>query len=143
MREIKFRLWNKKCYCLSFLNEFDNETLFLSGNKIYEIYAGQSYDGSYLDIEDISDDYILMQYTCLRDKNDKEIYEGDIVTLSYNGDCRLKIYTRTIIFECGMFICASESGSGASLYSRVTLVTPPVFEVIGNIYENPELLDKE
>ena len=136
MREIKFR------------GKSNNEWIvgdYITDTKEYNRTCDKTYILPYwvkLNCPIEVDPKTLGQYTCLRDKNDKEIYEGDIVTLSYNGDCRLKIYTRTIIFECGMFICASESGSGASLYSRVTQVTPPVFEVIGNIYENPELLEE-
>ena len=76
---------------------------------------------------------ILMQYTGLKDKNGKEIYEGDIVVLSSDGDkkiCKVTLDGWQSLFESVQngFYCPM--GSTAQNYR----------EVIGNIYENPELL---
>ena len=61
----------------------------------------------------------LMQFTGLKDKNGKEIYEGDIVRQDYdNALCEVK-------FISGCFSPFKHDGQ---------------FVVIGNIYENPELL---
>ena len=75
----------------------------------------------------------LMQFTGLHDKNWKEVYEGDIVHFG-NG-------TRGhIIYEAPMY------GIAWSLENKVIRSFLNIFwetgEVIGNIYENPELLDK-
>ncbi|QDS35855.1 YopX family protein [Brevibacillus brevis] len=69
-------------------------------------------------------EYEFMQYTGLCDKNGKEIYEGDI--LFWDGG--FKVYT-TVRFKDGMFLAGD-----MPLYDCVDE------EVIGNIYENPELL---
>jgi uncharacterized phage protein (TIGR01671 family) len=79
-----------------------------------------------------------MQYTGLHDKNGKEIYEGDIVKFE-------NIKAKIIYGFCGfefewidgytdkIRLCKTEP-----LFKNVSLI----FEVIGNIYENPELLNK-
>ncbi|KQL20496.1 YopX family protein [Cytobacillus solani] len=68
------------------------------------------------------------QYTCLKDKNGKEIYEGDIIALPYKRTFpELGLQNHTVIFKNGYFSC-SDYNTYAS-------------EVIGNIYENPELLN--
>lgn len=72
----------------------------------------------------------LMQYTGLHDKNGKEIYEGDIIggLKGYKG----KDLTLVVEFEYGAYYVG-----GDELYSH-----NEVCEVIGNIYENPELLEE-
>ena len=68
----------------------------------------------------------LMQYTGLKDKNGVEIYEGDIVTL---GEDYINF---SIGFEDGAF-CSSANGYDGD-YKE--------YEVIGNIHQNPELLER-
>lgn len=69
----------------------------------------------------------LMQFTGLKDKNGKEIYEEDIVRWNQTG------YTQSIVFKHGAFCI------GIELLSSYTEANLDI-EVIGNIYENPELL---
>jgi uncharacterized phage protein (TIGR01671 family) len=81
----------------------------------------------------------IMQYTSLKDKNGKEIWEGDIVNDSYmnrSKNCEIK-------FSEGAFIVQS--------LSRVDIIWEhfcrengccSLLEVIGNIYEHPQLLEK-
>jgi uncharacterized phage protein (TIGR01671 family) len=75
--------------------------------------------------------YALMQFTGLKDKNGKEIYEGDIV-LGRDSDGHIgKDYPlTTVVFRGGAFV---------DDYWHAYL-SPTSEEVIGNIYENPELL---
>lgn len=72
------------------------------------------------------DEMTLMQFTGLLDKNDKEIYEGDIVREGEGKYC--------VEFKNGMF------GIQFNYYGFLPFMKSFHFETIGNIYENPELL---
>lgn len=80
------------------------------------------------------DDRVLMQSTGLYDANGKEIYEGDIINcrdLWLDGD-RRKTHKQIVKYDSGMF-----SAGYVSLRTNNS-----TSEVIGNIYENPELLEE-
>jgi len=102
MREIKFRAWDKKYKRM--IDGWDLEYL----NEIFE----SKKDGHFV----IDDDLEIMQYTQLKDKNGKEIFEGDII----------KTRKDTTIVINSIF-------HGINFYEKEA-------EVIGNVYENPELL---
>ncbi len=73
---------------------------------------------------------IWLQYTGLKDKNGKQIFEGDIMTSSTED--RLKV-----VFENGGFCFSNDLLSGSD---RLHSIRVSRLEIIGNIYENPELL---
>ncbi|MFJ7700022.1 YopX family protein [Lysinibacillus fusiformis] len=85
-----------------------------------------------------------MQYTGLKDKNSKEIFEGDIVeyndfnSLRTGGHAEDKIIVGKVAFSCGMWMVEAKN-CGHDLYEG--LVNDEELEIIGNIYENPELLE--
>lgn len=70
------------------------------------------------------------QYTELKDRNGKEICEGDIVRINNNIDC--------IEFSDGCFLLKNETG-----YEKLLYVWKEEIEIIGNKYENPELKNEE
>jgi uncharacterized phage protein (TIGR01671 family) len=74
----------------------------------------------------------VMQYTGVKDKNGQEIYEGDILdTHAQFND----MYIRTVIYkDCGLGL---EPGTGFTLCKA----NRDHFRILGNIYENPELLE--
>jgi uncharacterized phage protein (TIGR01671 family) len=86
-------------------------------------------------------DIILMQFTGLKDKNGKEIYEGDIVRV-YATHKRL-IPINFMIFEV-VYEGASFRIVRRGNYEFLGIVAsyPNSLEVLGNIYENPELLEE-
>jgi len=115
MRYIKFRAWNvitKTMVCPHKLTP-----LALHPDCL-------EMEGVFLPFHD---NLVLMQYTGLEDKNGVEIYEGDVV--DWLGD-KFKI-----IIYCATAWCVTET-SQQSLYE----IDDTEIEIIGNIYENPELL---
>lgn len=83
------------------------------------------------------------QFTGLCDNNGKEIYEGDILMcIGQREDNKGCKYLRKVLFKNGSF-CMSvpEYGVNSSLYNHV--VNGKLnWEVIGNIYDNPELMEE-
>lgn len=126
MREIKFRAWDKtsKKY-----RTFDgrHDTMTISRDGKTEYYNLQNGSGG--------DEYILEQFTGLHDKNGKEIYDGDILKwLGHEVDNGRQIRPERILVISD-FIMHS--------YNLRCLTDGLVntLEVIGNIHENPELLE--
>ena len=139
MRAIKFRAWYKGCQFpldLQNLEDYEKPQMIYNVQKLYDgsgadlngILGGYSAFGSLVNNED----FVIQQFTGLTDKNDKEIYEGDICN-TRDGDL-LTCYDYNSFIYMVLF---SEEHSGVNGYSQKEL------EVIGNIYENPELLKKE
>ena len=128
MREIKLRAW------IRVEKRFD-----YSGDLRDYDYARRYFNS--LEDNDIDDgDVILMQYTGLKDKNGKEIYEGDIVRVEYlnypesDKEKLMDTYVSPITFRNGFF--AFSDGYEYRVPCQGCLRT----EVIGNIHENPDLL---
>ena len=85
-----------------------------------------------------SNDMEWMQYTCLKDKNGKEIYEGDVVHIdhpAWREKCIVELSNGSFIFR------ALEEPSKDIVIPGYTFMRETwEVKVIGNIYENPELL---
>ena len=112
-REIKFRAWSRKDGTMRVVAQL------LDGARRLRIVG---FEGT---IEtSLAEDVELMQYTGLRDKNGRELYEGDIVTDGY----REKYGRYDVEWDGDSHAWSFCSTDGREL------------EVIGNIYENPELL---
>ena len=136
MREIKFRVWDGSTMWNPETLTGDNNNTIL---KFYNPQKGIGwglFDYKY-DYRIASGEYNnLMQYTGLKDKNGKEIYEGDILK-AYG-----KEITRFVVsFSNASFILYHQFGRWGLLARLFELDDMPA-EIIGNIHENPELLDK-
>ncbi|MGM0221574.1 hypothetical protein IGL62_001401 [Enterococcus sp. AZ137] len=108
-----------------------------------EMKYGQA--GSLITHAEMSPDkYVLMQSTGLKDKNDVEIFEGDIVLFSVSDGFNHLDHEKAVVQASGChsgLICKL-----VDLDLEYRIYYDPVFhtdyEVIGNIYENPELLEE-
>ena len=154
MREIKFRAWI-------------NEWRWNLHTRIWE--DQQKEDASWMQyfkknkIEPCNDDCILMQYTWLKDKNWKEIYEGDVVKSVYQRqdwnmyfvECQVSYQVLGLRFDV---FNTNDSTKEYNILDRAThelgFRTPITihwnnskyewfFEIIWNIYKNPNLLNKD
>ena len=121
MREIKFRAWHKEKKIMGEVLGIDilHKEIFFS-NEDVDCYE-------HTDFKDVE----LMQYTELKDEYGDEIYEGDIVTLH---NSRYKVIFKT---EGARFVLRNDE-----FELEITFINNnnERIEIVGNIYENPELL---
>lgn len=110
MREIKFRAWDKE------QTKMKKDFRFDEFNDVNDYFA--------------DNDFVFMQYTGLKDKNGKEIYEGDI--LSWGNNVIAKVYYAD---DLAVFRCSVKGTDEFDLF-----VFNQEASIIGNIYENKEVL---
>jgi uncharacterized phage protein (TIGR01671 family) len=137
-RELKFRIWDKKNNMFIYVWDASHKRLAISLN-------GLVYSGMYDDVLP-ENDYTIQQYTGLKDRNGKEIYEGDIVT--YQQPYRASRLTHPATTDSYRTIKAPviyNQDNFTYEIDRYALGTPMIktrkdIEVVGNIFENPELI---
>lgn len=113
-REIKFRVWDN----VDYMTTFTLEDLQL--RKVQ-----------------FTSECVVMQFTGLQDKEGKEIYEGDLVKCGKSKDAMLAI----IVFRQQAFLLQYlpvEKKKGEQIYDYMEDYKH--FEVLGNVFENPELI---
>lgn len=131
-REVKYRAYIKNDYNKELIGKIlEVSSIHLKTKKAIIGYSlsKSNYGNKSFSFDDIE----LMQYTGLHDKNGKEIYEGDVVT---NGDKNIKYIVEWY-----------DTGLRARQYNNKSYIGleywKDVLEVIGNMYDNPELLGEE
>lgn len=141
MREIKFRFWHKgnnakMSFDLGIIPQ-DKQ----SADLIMQSLGAR--DGLLINPND-DRLFITMQYTGLKDKNGKEIYEGDIFIVRELHDGDEYIWNNEKQTAIPQTVTWNEKSCGFEfgLSTRIAY-QPGHFEVIGNIYENPELLEEK
>ncbi len=133
MREIKFRAWDKKrkewidlyaCPLVLFGNGV--------GHILFDI-GDENFNDEIIKLEDV----ILVQYTGLKDKSGKEIYEGDIVKLEADFGTENYIAEWENVYLRFSFKSINPSKVNMRVFKEESVLRA---EIIGNIYENPELI---
>lgn len=134
MKEIKFRAWD------------------VENNKMIQNYAHVSKYGQFYTAWTSTDserEYIPMQYTGLQDRTGRNIYEGDIVIASkmpYYWEFVKSVNKGLVVYNnhTASYRIKMDNYHSSTIGESDTVKFNPVskYEVIGNIYENPELLDK-
>lgn len=135
MNNLKFRVWDKKLKLLGYVSyiDFDNKKIIYRNGFV----------NCYLNFEDVE----IMQSTGFHDKNGVEIFEGDIINSGYlfkgspfEEEDEYEEEKGVVEFlNCGFNI---EFKNHTNLFIDIILSCEDV-EVIGNIYENKELLEND
>jgi len=131
MREIKFRAWNKM-ECKMYYKPYARDEWTTEYQPLNGVLQSIKKDSEYWEP--------LMQYIGLKDKNGKDIYEGDILEFwplekynKFNLIGKVEFYKYETRFRIVEKIGLGESFWGFSQCEK--------FYIVGNIYENPELLN--
>jgi uncharacterized phage protein (TIGR01671 family) len=148
-RTIKFRAWDK-VHC-----RFLEDWCYKSGEGMYYEFHGTGG----MAVPDNVDEIIFEQYTGLKDKKGAEIYEGDVMC-SRHCEYRDGVRTENVLndkpegevkfgeIEIGTGSAGHGMGSGSRFVSGFytdnwNKSNPSQYEVIGNIHQNPELVQKQ
>ena len=125
MREIKFRAWSSGRKEMA-----EVESIHFKGNAVYLI-------SKYLRLVANLDETELMQFTGQKDMNGKEVFEEDILKLE-NGDFGIVQYNN---LNCNYYIQLINYHFNVAIDFKKVFSYQSKVEIIGNKYENPELLE--
>lgn len=137
-RQIKFRGWDgERMYYHDDTSKHGNLTLCFNDISGWNFYREPTQrDTKYLCGSSHSEKDILMQFTGLLDKNGKEIFEGDIV--SVRGMKRTGFYIAEVIWRKQGFTLSINK----TYLNNDACILPSIIEILGNVFEHPELLNK-
>ena len=124
-QEIKFRAWNKKDKVM-----VDVAAMNFGPSGLWSLIE----DADDAELQ-LADSYELMQYTGLKDKNGREIYEGDVLDIGLRNQDGKPIIAPVSYETYAAGYVLDNGGNG--IWQRLTKEC----EVIGNTFENPELLE--
>lgn len=136
MREIKFRFW-------------DANTKVMDYDRRYIPWADEEISvDAFFDTSEEPSESAWLQYTGLKDRDGIEVYEGDVLKVyelsRYDSEYREVEYTSPVEYVDYGFLVTEPCKTQVPLACFGFKDSDPLFEikVIGNIYENPELLSK-
>ena len=127
-RQLKFRAWDKL------------EKRFIYPDKGYQGHYVLDLNGRFQNLQNGSggDEYVVQQWTGLKDSKGVDVYEGDIVEFLHKGK---KIFSKiTYYSNVGMFAVAVELNQEIDIETRKSLAGIGFFKIIGTIFETPELI---
>jgi uncharacterized phage protein (TIGR01671 family) len=139
MRELKFKalykgdLENHKKYLPFVMKIIEDKLMFvMEGDEEFRYPFGMVF---------MDNDWIKLQYTGLKDKNGIEIYEGDIIKATI-PDVKGRYHNMEVFWDNDLARWGQRSIWGKIKKEKIREMYPDFWrcEVIGNIYENPELL---
>lgn len=149
MREIKFRVWDK---IAKMIIPWEYLTKMIEGNVIPIAYPMKrkvvpdnqmpSHSMKYIDRRGnpfIHPEFVLMQYTGLKDMSGKEIYEGDVVFFDGFDFIYEVVWSDRITYDSGGALCSGFYIKSSELEYNIGL---DECSIVGNIYENPRLKNK-
>ena len=129
MREIKFRAWIKDDDIPEGYMVEPADNLFVDIRK--GTLNIRNWEGKVIPYPE--DSYVLMQYSGIKDDNNKEIYEGDIAKIKVG---HMETYNAKVLFDVGAFIFED-----VNIHQKYVIwESLSRCVIIGNIYENPEFL---
>ena len=117
-REIKFRVWDKRHNSMEYINDL----YWFEENGIHDFN---------------DDNYIFMQNTGLKDKNGKEIYDSDIVKVIW-GSGKIVFYEVKYCGSLGYYYLRDTKNKEDD--DIICIYDYSQMDVIGNVFDNPELL---
>ena len=128
MRELKFRAWDRireRMSCPFYIQDIT----IMNCTVVFREAINLWFNLNSVDCE-------IMQYTGLHDKNGKEIYEGDIVLNQWGEEWQ-------VIFDNNLLMYSLKYNESKRPLYQATQNHDWRLEIIGNIWENPELLEDE
>ena len=133
MREIKFRVFDSTTHDMYFPGEDGSQLVIGIGHALDE---DRNYVALWSEAGEIcrEGDAEFMQYTGLKDKSGREIYEGDILS----SISAMQKETGRVVFDGGAFCLVILSSRTTGFGSKYFLSTCEELEVVGNIHEKPE-----
>jgi uncharacterized phage protein (TIGR01671 family) len=131
-REIKFRVW-----CVKTKHFTDSPFVSCSGGQLLWLHTGNQISISNVDNDK---EYIVERFTGLKDKNYKEIYEGDILEVEDSYKCKVIYDEVAAAFQCCNLL--DRNNYDNDMYGEKAYLNWHIIYcvVVGNIHENAELL---